>query len=153
MENINKDLAKAYYKLLMSLDLKDEMIFTGIREGLGKFLSNLFLNLTPGNKYEKGHFYSEEALKKMSKKDFKGMVFEHMVPKEEYIQKPCREAAINGRLNEKDVLDLLEKFWKIAVITKDEYKLLLGKKMPGNWDGENIFARYEHAKIKLIERE
>ena len=32
-------------------------------------------------------------LSELQKKDISDLVFEHMVPKEEYIQKPCKEAA------------------------------------------------------------
>lgn len=74
-----------------------------------------------------------------------------MIPKSTYIQKPCVEMARNGKLTVQIIIELLSKYWKIAVITKEQDKLLSRTKMPGDWDGEDIFARYSRANIYLIQ--
>ena len=44
-------IAKSYCKLLSSLDWEDDILISGIREGLTKFLSNAFLKSNGTNKY------------------------------------------------------------------------------------------------------
>jgi hypothetical protein len=148
-----KDIANAYTEILMTLDLTNPVIFKGLKEGLNKFLSNAYLSSKQGNKYEKGHYYSQEAYRKIKAREFTDLVFEHMVPKHKYIQKPCVEKAIKKELKENDVYDLLERYWKIAIITKEEDKKLVGRSMPKGWDGEDIFLRYKLAGIQLIPKE
>jgi hypothetical protein len=92
------EMAKAYYKLLKSIDWNDECFVKGIKEGLNKFLSNYFLYKVGqekfiNEKYFCSHYFSKAAKEKLQKKDISDLVFEHMVPKEEYIQKPCKKAA------------------------------------------------------------
>jgi hypothetical protein len=124
---------------------------SGIREGLNKFLSNAFLSLDKRSKYLKGNFYSLEALNKVNVGDFKGLVYEHMVPKSKYIQKRCENAARERTLTIEYINDLLDKYWFIAVITKDEDTSLRTFDMPNDWDGKNIFQRYQEAKISLVQ--
>ena len=59
--------------------------------------------------------------------------------------------ARNGKLTVQIVTELLSKYWKIAVITKEQDKLLSRRKMPDGWDGKDIFARYRKANIYLIQ--
>lgn len=148
-ENIEK-VAKAYCKLLNSIDWDDELIIAGLKEGLNKFLSNAFLSLNKEIKYKQGDYYSSEALEKVENNDFSNLVYEHMVPKNKYIQKVCEEEAKDKKLEPEFIIELLNKYWKIAVITKDEDDKLNSRSMPVDWDGENIFARYEEAKLELI---
>jgi len=46
---------------------------------------------------------------------------------------------------------LLEKYFHVILVTKDEHRRLnasgLRSKMPEDWDGENIWARYEAVDI------
>jgi hypothetical protein len=151
---MNKDqlllISKAYYKFLKSIDWKDEILQLGLHEGLLKFLSNAYLGINETNKYFLGDYYSKNAIRKINAKDFSGLIFEHMVPKQEYIQNPCIEKAKNNLLTEKYIIDLMKMYWKIAVITKIENSKLASRKMPDTWDGRNIFCRYENAKVKLI---
>ena len=147
----NKELiAQAYCKLLNSIDWEDEVLLAGLREGLTKFVSNAFLKLNGKNKYLQGDFYSVEARARIDSGDFTGLVYEHMVPKTRYIQGPCEEKAKRGQLNVSDVLDLLDRYWKVAVVTKEEDRLLAKSMMPDGWDGQNIFIRYERAGVKLV---
>lgn len=146
-----KQIAKSYFKLLTSLDWEDEILIYGLNEGLNKFLSNAFLRTNGGNKYLQGDFFSEEAIKKIDKRDFSQLVYEHMVPKSKYIQKPCEELAKNGGLTIAYIENLLDSYWKIAIITKSENSKLTAREMPKNWDGKDIQARYRAVNINLIE--
>lgn len=146
------NLVASYIKLLKAVDLNDPIVFKGIREGLNKFLSNAYL-AQPGHKYELGHYYSDAAFEKVKNKDWSDLVFEHMVPKHKYIQKPCMDMAKSGKIDEEKVKVLVDKYWKIAIITKQEDKLLKGKSMPKGWDKEDVFYRYTKAGIKLTSKE
>jgi uncharacterized UPF0160 family protein len=146
----NKKLARAYYKLLSSIDWNDEVLVNGLREGLNKFITNAYLKINAGkNKYFVSHYISKNADKKLKKNDVKGLVFEHIIPKQEYIQRPCEEMSKKGTLTEEFILNQLNKYWIIATITKDENKRLSTKTMPEGWDGINIFERYKEANIEL----
>jgi hypothetical protein len=75
-----------------------------------------------------------------------------MVPKAKYIQKPCEDMARVGRLSFNDIFPLLEKYWFIATITKDEEKFLkTAKVMPTDWNSKGHIARYVNTKIELIQ--
>jgi uncharacterized UPF0160 family protein len=149
-EEIIEKIAIAYHKLLLSIDWKDDLLVKGIKEGLSKFLSNAYLSLTDKHKYEFVDYHSEKALRKVRRKSYKNLVFEHMIPKEKYIQAPCIEQAKNGTIQLSFIKERLEKYWYLAVVTKEEDKLLTKNDMPENWDGVNIFDRYDIAGIKLI---
>ena len=146
-------MAEKYYKVLIWLyGLNDEDIENGLHEGMNKFLSNLYLSFFNKSKLFACEYISEKALKQVEsnkKQSLKGTVFEHMVPKSEYIQKLCEEKAKKGILKQKDVEQLLKKYFHCALITSDEDKLLKRNKMPEGWNKKNIFARYEKAHIKL----
>ncbi|MCK9467316.1 MAG: hypothetical protein M0P94_03230 [Candidatus Absconditabacterales bacterium] len=148
-ENI-RIIATSYYKLLYSIDWDDNIMVNGLKEGLNKFLSNAILSLSTESKYLQGDYYSAEAITKINNKDFTNLVYEHMVPKNKYIQKICQDKAKDKTLDIVFIVDLLNKYWKIAVITKDEDKQLISRSMPENWDKENIFLRYQEVKIQLI---
>lgn len=139
----------SYHKLLCSIDWSDDLLVEGLREGLNKFPSNAYIYACAKSKYYCGHYYSEGALELINKGVFSGLVFEHMVPKSNYIQQPCMQAARMGKLSLDFMRVLFEKYWKIAIITKEEDARLVSKKMPNNWDENNLFSRYEEAGIEL----
>lgn len=145
-----KKIAIAYQKLLVAIDWDDEILVAGMQEGLNKFLSNALIFMNKKNKYKQADYYSKEAIEKLKKNDMRGLVFEHMVPKTRYIQGPCIEEAKQNRLTIDFIVNLLNKYWKIAVITIDQDKMLLRTKMPNNWDQEDIFARYRAVGIELV---
>lgn len=147
----NKILAEKYAILLNSIDFNDEILCKGLQEGLNKFLSNAYLHMAGNkNKYYKSHYVSKFAIEKIKDKDFKSLVFEHVVPKSIYIQKPCEDAARNNIITAEFIENILNKYWVIATITKEEDKKLLMCSMPNDWDGCDIFARYKAAGIELI---
>lgn len=144
-------LAEAYCKLLRSIDWSDELVVAGIREGLNKFLSNAFLSMFPSvHKYHRTHLISRNALRQVETKNYRRLVYEHLVPKTNYIQRPCEERAIRGDLTVDSIEDLLRRYWRVATITKAEDERLHRRGMPTDWDGVNVLARYEAAGIKLI---
>lgn len=143
-------LAEAYCKFLAGIDWSDQLVVAGSQEGRNKFLSNAFLSLFPGlHKYHRTHLISEAALRQLTSKDYTELVCEHLVPKSRYIQRPCEELAARGELTTDFVRDILEKFWRLATITKTEDAKLRRSSMPANWDGYNVLARYEAAGIQL----
>ena len=143
-------VAKSYIKLLSSIDWDDDVLIAGLTEGLNKFLSNAFLRLHPDKKYLQGNFYSVRAASKIKAGEIAGLIYEHMVPKGKYIQKVCEEKAAHGDLNLEFVVDILRRYWRIAVITKEEDSLLLSRQMPKDWDEIDIFYRYRNKGISLI---
>jgi hypothetical protein len=76
-----------------------------------------------------------------------------MIPKSRYIQKPCEERAQKKSLNEDYVIDLLNRYWEIAIVTKEENEKLTRSKMPDEWDEVDIRLRYTNAEIDLVPRE
>jgi hypothetical protein len=144
-------MAERYAVLLNSIPWQDEYYVEAMQEGLNKFLSNLHLYLYGRrNKYHKTHYVSPSALLKMESDDYSGLVFEHMVPKDAYIQKPCEVLAQQAPINVEFILDLLGRYWSIATITAEEDRKLNKNEMPDDWDGINVFYRYEQAGIMLI---
>jgi hypothetical protein len=147
---MNRELAAAYYKLLKAIPWEDELVVRGIREGLNKFLSNAYLSMSSKCKHECAHFYSLSAISAMKNGDKRDLVFEHMVPKGEYIQRPCENAAQEGKLTIDYIEEILDKYWKIAVITAAEDRMLSSRKMPKDWDYTDYKARYTLANIALL---
>lgn len=153
-EEIIKSLSEVYFIFLKSIVWENELYLKGLSEGKNKFLSNAYLHLCVG-KYSIANYFSNEAqliLHNWNDLHVPGnLVFEHMVPKEKYIQKPCEELAKNGKINEKIIFDLLNKYWFITTITKEEEKSLLSAKvMPVDWDNEDHHSRYRKSNIELI---
>jgi hypothetical protein len=147
---VEKRLAKSYYSLLSSIDWSDELLVRGLQEGLNKFLSNAYGNLFPRtNKYHRTHLVSDNALIQLKQNNYTDLVFEHLVPKSKYIQKPCENEAKRGTLTTNFIERKLERYWKTATITKKEDLALNTRNMPGDWDQVNVKARYERADIKL----
>jgi len=146
---LRRDVANAYYELLSAINWENEILVRGLREGLNKFLSNAFLRLNQKRKYLQGDYYSKEALRKLSLQDYSDLVYEHIVPKQKFIQRPCEEAAKEKELTLEFVTTLLEKYWHIAIITKDEDKIIT-RCMPNGWNGKDLFVRYQSAGVHLI---
>ena len=153
-EEVIARMAKAYWQLLSilyPLILENKDIEIGLKEGMSKFLSWIPISL---NGKKNTDFYSEKAYKQLQLGNKSNLIYEHIIPKEKYIQTPIIQSAKDGKLkSELEIKELLNKYWYIATITKDEDKILsqlgFNKKMPDDWDNQNIFARYDKANIKL----
>jgi hypothetical protein len=139
-------VSKSYFKLLCGIDWSDDVLVRGIREGLNKFLSNA----TEGTKYDKADYESPEARRKIEAGDRSGLIYEHMVPKQLYIQAACVEHAKAGALTEAFIDDLLKRYWKTAIVTRGEAARLYARRMPDDWDGTDVHARYIKAGIDLV---
>ena len=154
-KEIIKTLSETYFIFLQRIEWNNELYMKGIREGKNKFLSNTYLHLCNG-KYSIVNFHSAEALSILNGNKDKSksgkLVFEHMVPKDKYIQKPCETMAKAGELTFDKIYNLLDKYWFIATITKEEDKTLKTSKfMPVDWENDDYLARYKNTKIELIQ--
>ena len=147
---VYKMMADKYCQLLRWLyKLNDKDVEKGLQEGLGKFLSNLYLSRYK-NKCTACEYITPRAQKLYEKQgNVKGLVFEHIVPKKEYIQKNCEELARQGKLQAKYIENLLSNYFHCALVTSEEDDCLSQNKMPDDWNGKDIFARYKNAGIKL----
>jgi hypothetical protein len=147
-----REYAQAYYDFLMTIHWDNPLYMVGINEGKTKFLSNMMVNSKRGSRHLYGDYYTSLAAEKVKNKDYKGLVFEHIVPKTKYILRPCEERARNGTLTVDFIEDLLNRYYKIAIVTVEEDKQLNTNSMPDDWDGVNIFSRYEEVGIELLEK-
>ena len=154
-EQLLRKMAAAYHEYLnavVPLFAKNRDIEFGAKEGLDKFLSNLYIRYNGKNT----DFCSDAAksLIRQGKRSGK-LVFEHMIPKNRYQKLILTSAENNDPLTEKEIFDLLKKYWWTATITAEEHRLLdaagFGSEMPEGWDGKNIFYRYQKVGISLAE--
>jgi hypothetical protein len=144
-------MASAYYKLLTRIDWQDQAFVAGIREGLNKFLTCVYLrhSFQGKKKHHTTHYVSADALECLQVGEYSDLVFEHTVPKQQYIQEPCEERARSGDLTVEYIERLLMRYWRLASVTKAE-DFRLPPRMPDGWDGNDCFARYEIAGIVLM---
>jgi hypothetical protein len=148
-DELRARLSNSYFKLLSGIDWNDELLVAGIREGLNKFLSNAMLSAGKRNKHLMADFVSQAAQEKIDSGDRRNLVFEHMVPKQRYIQEPCVSRAKVGTLSKEFIDELLQKYWHIAIITRAESVRLHPTRMPTDWDEVSVHARYVAAQIDL----
>lgn len=117
------------------------------------------LNSKKNRQYLVVDYFSEEALdliKKTTEFSTSKFSFEHMVPKGKYIFNRIKEEAkknISDDELQKLIYELVDKYYYVALITKDEHKKLSNKgykqKMPEDWDGQSFKARYQKAGINI----
>jgi hypothetical protein len=145
-------LADAYVAFLSRLAWDLPLVISGSREGRNKFLSNAYLSMFPkSRKYKKTQLVSTSARERIDAgRHRKGLVFEHIVPKQLTIQEPCEELAREAKLTTDFVLGLLRRYWVLATVTTEEDDRLRKRGMPEGWDGRDVFARYAAAGIELV---
>lgn len=117
------------------------------------------LNSKENRQYLVVDYFSEKALDLIdSETEFNtsNFSFEHMVPKGKYIFNRIKEEAkknISDDKLQKLIYELVDKYYYVALITKDEHKKLSNKgykqKMPEDWDGQSFKARYQKAGINI----
>lgn len=101
---------------------------------------------------ERAHYMSTEAYEKMKNRLFSNLIADHMVP----------ISVVNEKILKLDsysiesIKEIIQRYAGICVITKEENKTLgdkykLNQRMPKDWDGINISARYKIAGIKYVE--
>ena len=120
---------------------------------------NIKLNSKENRQYLVVDYFSEKALSLIdseTKFNTSNFSFEHMVPKGKYIFNRIKEEAKNNNSDDelqKLIYKLIDKYYYVALITRDENKKLSNKgykqKMPEAWDWESIEARYEKAGINI----
>lgn len=79
----------------------------------------------------------------------KNLIYEHMIPKNLYI-KHISELTLAGLLTEQAIYDILNKYYFVCTVTKEEDGKLPPVKMNEDWDEKNPFYRYEKAGIHFI---
>lgn len=153
-----EELAIAYVDFLAySLRNQNLTIRQGLIEARNKFLTNAYLSTFPQvlHRKLKTQYVSREALLLASSGNMSDLTLEHLVPKDIYIQKPCEDLAITNNLTARYVIDLLQRYWHLATITKPEqeriHDLGLRNVMPRSWNEISVFARTDVAGIELIE--
>ena len=92
---------------------------------------------------------TKSAKEKIIKGEYSNLRIEHIVTKQKDRQYIWERKAKEGILSQEFIYNILNKYWYIATITKEEDDRLISKKMPSNWCGEDIFARYNSAGIFL----
>lgn len=117
------------------------------------------LNSKKNRQYLVVDYFSEEALDLIdSETEFNtsNFSFEHMVPKGKYIFNRIKEEAkknISDDKLQKLIYELVDKYYYVALITRDENKKLSNQgykvKMPEDWDGQSFKARYQKAGITI----
>lgn len=95
------------------------------------------------------HFISKDALLAIKKQSKTKLIKDHSIP-----IKKISEILLQQKGNplEKNIEQLLLKFYSLGVITFAEdlklNQIKLKSKMPEDWDGDAVFARYDKAGIK-----
>jgi len=93
------------------------------------------------------NFYTSIEAKGLKRKE---VVHEHVFPHSILLKKLL---SLNPLTNE-NIMSVLQKYYVICAITKDEDKRLnaagLRSKMPDGWnDNDSVFARYEHEEVGI----
>lgn len=117
------------------------------------------LNSKENRQYLVVDYFSEKALdliKNETKFTPSNFSFEHMVPKGKYIFDWIKEKAkenISDDELQKLIYKLVDKYYYVALVTRDENKKLSNKgyreKMPEDWDEQSFDARYQKAGINI----
>lgn len=120
---------------------------------------NIKLNSKKRRQYLVVDYFSEKALDLIDSEiefNTSNFSFEHMVPKGKYIFNRIKEEAkknISDDELQKLIYKLIDKYYYVALITRDENKKLSNKgyikKMPEDWDWKSIEARYQKAGINI----
>ena len=120
---------------------------------------NIKLNSKKHRQYLVVDYFSEKALELIgseTKFNTSNFSFEHMVPKAKYILDKIKEEAKKNNSDDelqKLIYELVDKYYYVALITRDENKKLSNKgyikKMPEDWDWKSIEARYQKAGITI----
>ncbi len=147
------------YKQLPEGSQKDILYSSTFVEGLVfRCISDICdsFGIKYNNKLIASDYITVEAKKQIEQKNKKNLVREHMIPKNIYFNILVSEAK-NGLLTKERIFDILNKHYWTCIVTKDEDNVLAENyqiKMPDDWDGENVFARYEKVTIsKVLENE
>lgn len=88
--------------------------------------------------------------------NMKGLIREHMIPKNMYYKTIVQESE-NNTLTVEKISKILNKYYWTCLVVKEAENRILDKyyksKMPDDWDGMNIFARYDKVSIEVVGNE
>ncbi|MEK4878757.1 MULTISPECIES: hypothetical protein [Paenibacillus] len=165
-EEIMRSLARHYYYFLNRLPFEDKIYMNSMREARNKFLANCHITLIKPHlpkKYNNWRYSTDyvsmNALERLMNRKWESseLVYEHVIPKKNYIINECEAKARDESLTEDFIYQILIKKLWTATINKEENlkltKMSLRSKMPNNWDEEDVMARYKAAGIQLIPHE
>ena len=83
-------------------------------------------------------------------KDTRECEVEHVIP-QMYIVNMLMDMST---INKDKIRNILEKYFHVLLVTKEEHRRLnasgFRSKMPDDWDGENIWARYDAVGIEQV---
>jgi len=154
----SSDLIHAYfeaYKLLPEGSQKDILYTSTFVEGLVfRCISDVCnkYDIKTNNRLLRSDYITDAAIKQVEQKNMKNLVREHMIPKNIYFKFLVDESR-KGLLTRERIFNILNKYYWTCLVTKTEDKSLgedYQNKMPDDWDGSNIFARYEKVSINGI---
>ncbi|WHZ01214.1 hypothetical protein QNH48_19705 [Neobacillus sp. YX16] len=101
-------------------------------------------------KYSMTDFITPQALLKLQQKEKVKLIFEHMIPKNLYLNRLVNKAQ-QGILTYDEIYNVLMKYYYTCTVTEDEDNSLPPSKMQDGWDRQNAFYRYQLAEIEFIE--
>lgn len=139
---------------MLSLSIRDEglrdyQLKKGMGENLYFLTESYFRRLgLAKTKYRMGDFITLKAKERLLNQKPSLLVYEHMVPKNIYLNE-IRRLALTNELTQEKVHNLLNKYHFICIVTKEEDRLLPSTTMPLDWDGDNPFYRYEETGIEF----
>lgn len=102
------------------------------------------------NKYRMTDFITPKAYESLKSNKKTRYVFEHMVPKNIYLNWIV-EHANSGELTYDYMFDILNKYYYTCTVTYEENKLLPSTNMQEGWDKQNPFYRYQMVGIEFFE--
>lgn len=163
---LHAEMARAYHKFLDFVFVQnegDDALHRSMNETRIKFLTMYYVTHAPvspifshrlnlqsresaDRRYIVADYYSQNALKALRKFPSKGLelAFEHVVPKDLMRQECEARAKVGDVPTAKEIKKMLDRSWHIAVVTKDEDRMLKPSKgMPTGWmTGDDVLARY-----------
>ncbi|MEK4486917.1 hypothetical protein MHH81_15315 [Psychrobacillus sp. FSL H8-0484] len=101
-------------------------------------------------KYSMTDFITPAALHILQQKEKAKLIFEHIVPKNLYLNMLVKKAQ-EGILNYDEIYNVLMKYYYTCTVTEEEDYLLPSTKMQEDWDGHNPFYRYQLVGIEFLE--
>ncbi|WP_349729910.1 hypothetical protein [Peribacillus frigoritolerans] len=101
-------------------------------------------------KYSMTDFITPQALLILQQKEKAKLIFEHIIPKNLYLNMLVTKAQ-QGILTYDEIYNVLLKYYYTCTVTREEDYSLPSTKMQDGWDGQNAFYRYQLAGIDFID--
>lgn len=146
-----------YNVLLLKKQIKDEILKAhhlsakGIGDDLYYLTESYYRQLgTYSGKHSISDFITPNAKECLESGQISNkLMYEHMIPKNLYIQE-IAQATKMGELREEQIYELLLNFYYVCTVTIEEDKILPSIKMDDDWDSKNPFHRYEKAGLSFL---